>query len=146
MGEAAHADQCTRGQVPLKVLEALVTYTMVLVYIRRESGRFDYVRKISTHGAQRPANVLANLTDLGAHIPWMHRRRINFTPRSHAGNEDKRSPCNRYNLRVAFTNRQIVGYNYFFWMCHENLLSLETGSAKNPVAGFILVIGLNIFD
>ena len=36
MGEAVHADKCTRGQVPLKVLEALATYTMVLVYIRRK--------------------------------------------------------------------------------------------------------------
>jgi len=58
MGEAAHADQCTCGQVSLKVLKTLVTYTMVCVYVSCESGRFDYVREISADGAQRTADVL----------------------------------------------------------------------------------------
>ena len=88
MGEALHADQGARRQIARKVLEALIAYTVVLLYVGRKSSGFDHVREVGSRRPKGSADILANLTELGTHVSGMDRRGIVFASGSHSGNKD----------------------------------------------------------
>lgn len=121
MGEALHADQGARGQIAREVLEALIAYTVVLLDVGRKRRGFDHVREVGSRRPKGTADILANLTELGAHVSGMDRRSILFASGSHSGNKDQSPPSDRHDLGVTFSNRQISRLDDCFRMGHLRL-------------------------
>src|SRR5262249_45812784 len=118
-GETLHPDQGARGQVAHEVLEALIGDSVVLLHIRRERRGLDHVREIRADGAKRPADVLAHLAELRAHVAGMYRRGVLLATGRHPRDEDQSPAGDGDDLGVRLAHRQVSGLDDLLRMGHR---------------------------